>query len=246
MRRREFLGTATAGLLGTVTLTTTAAATGDSYDWRAKPADVTIEYDEPLLRTYQPKFHASAKTRRRSNGVYGYVTRSENRETTICYYWHQLARQDGLPFVSADSHLGDHEPCAVFIDEDAGEVEEIRYSAYHWLQGYQDGETANVTTGATSDPTHANMRVVDRWHQHAHVPEGDGALFSLNDWTAVRDRWINNGFYEHANPVAIENGWKLRELGGWWAEDERDALVARMWYKVGWGGADQSDGIVDR
>jgi len=218
----------------------------DSLEWRAKADKTIIEFDEQYLRNYQPMLRMSSDARQRHKGLYGYVARSEEHETDVLCYWSQLTHQDGLPGVNSDSHLGDHEPIFVFVNDD-GSVDKIVYSAYHWFAGsatFGSG-TTKLKANRASQPTHAVMSVVSPWHNYQFTPEKDGAFVELKSWPEVRSTWIKNGFYKPANAAAIEDPWRMESLDSWWQPNSVDAMVAGAWANVGrtlgWFGADEAD-----
>lgn len=211
-------------------------------DW-SSDIDHDILFDEARLRKYQPALVMSQTTRRRFNGMYGYVAESDEEETFVCCYWGQMTHQDGLPIAQADSHLGDHEPIYVFVDDDSGEVDRVVYSGYHWFAAETTGEEGNLSTIRADKPTHINLRVVDPWHHYSHGDNGDGALVDLESWPGIRDTWRQNGFYEPAQPEAIEDPWTMLERDSWWRDGSTDAWFADLWRRVGLRGGSEADAL---
>lgn len=220
----------------------------DELEWRAKRESTTIAFDEQYLYEYQPMLRLNKVTREQYKGLYGYVARSEEHETDALCYWSQLTHQNGLPGVRADSHLGDHEPIYVFVNSETGGVEEVVYTAYHWFTGsveIGDDPSAALQTEGSDSPTHATFSVVPEWHNYQFNAEQTGALVELKSWPAVRETWVQNGFYEPANVEAIEDPWQIREANSWWEEGSIDAQIAGIWANIGdtlgWYGADKAD-----
>lgn len=218
-----------------------------TLDWRAKPDSVSIAFDEQYLHEHQPMLRMSARAREEHKGLYGYVATSSEQDTDALCYWNQFTHQDGLPSVRADTHLGDHEPIYVFVNSKTGEVEEVVYSDYHWFTGSEsiNSPSDQLATARTQDPTHPVLSVSAKWHNYQYAAGETGAFVELRSWPAVRDTWVQNGFYESADVSAIENPWEIRDLDSWWQRDSFDHRVAGVWARVGrtlgWFGAESDE-----
>lgn len=219
--------------------------TSDDWEIDVESRDIEIYYDEFRLRKYQPKLVMDQDTRRRFKGLFGYVAESENEDTFVCCYWMQKTHQDGLPIINKDSHLGDHEPIYVFVDEDSEDVETIVYTGYHWYASEITPENTLMTSDRAADETHANFEVIDPWHHFSRVPTDGthGAFFELKSWPEHRDSWMDNGFYDPAQPEAIEDPWTMMERDGWWRDGSFDKRMASVWRVLGLRGGDQTDGL---
>lgn len=242
MNRREFVTAAGGAVLGAFTLGVASA----EPDYTAKPSHVTLEFDQSALEDYQPLLVTEQNFRSRFKGMYGYVARSDEYAYDVHCYITQLTHQDGLPGIGADSHLGDHEPLYVYVNGD-GEPELFVYSGYHWFASEIRAGDANLTQDRRSDESHGNFRVIEPWHNYSHSDDIEGTFFDLEDWPAVRDQWVDNGFYSSAAPEAFEDPITMLRRNGWWAEGTLDHRVAQIWAglgrRVGFFGGDRADDI---
>lgn len=213
----------------------------DEIDWVAKPEDAEISFDEYRLRKFQPRFIMTQDARRRSQGLFGYVMESAEHDTFVCCYWHQMTHQEALPMASANSHLGDHEPVYVFVDEDSEEVETVVYTGYHWFAAEISGEDANLSQARAGYPTHVNLRVVDPWNHYTHEPDERGAFVDIESWGSHREAWKRNGFYDPAEVESIENPWTMLDRDGWWADRSINKQMAGVWRRIGIRGGGDAD-----
>lgn len=219
----------------------------DELDWQAKADATTIEFDEQYLYEYQPLLRMEPSTREEHKGMYGYVARSDDHETDALCFWTQLTHQDGLPGVSSDTHLGDHEPIYVFVNSETGVVDEIVYSAYHWFTGSQSitNPSEELQTARAGEPTHPVLSVSEQWHNYSYETDVDGAFVELKSWPEVRDTWLRNEFYAPADVDVIEDPWQIRDSDGWWQPGTVDSWVAGAYSRVGsllgLYGADEAD-----
>ncbi|UTF52747.1 twin-arginine translocation signal domain-containing protein [Natronosalvus rutilus] len=215
----------------------------DVLEWEHKAESTTIEYDEWYLRNYQPQLNMALEERDRMNGMYAYVARSEEENTDVLCYWVYLDREsEADEKIRTGSDLGDHQPIYVFVN-DAGKVEKIVYSAFHWY-------TATITPGPDvlwqdrkDDPAHAAFEMTPHGHFMFNATE-PGDFYELKPWPEVRDVWKNNTFYSRSKPNTIENPWEIGAHDHWWAESF-DTLYDRLYVKLGqwfgWYGADEAD-----
>lgn len=223
--RREVLGTvgtAAAGLTGASALSQPAAATHTD----STPDDVTITYDEDLIREYQPAlvlkgldpepvaFHALHAESSASdlNVVAGFT-----------FYSHQ----SGL--TSADSHLGDHEPIYVFYDATTGAVEYVLYAAYHWFKARAVRDVLQF-----QDPHRPVFRPDVEYH-HYRIYSGDreGELIETKDLTASIDGWLENGLEEELALSQPNNPYDMQGRETWWRhtrENWIDAKWLAFWF----------------
>lgn len=249
--RRDFLrhSGAIAGSAAGVTTSTIAAGDHREGNWRAKPDNVTIEYDEEFLRTYQPRLVTTYSTRQEFIGFFGYTVRGKPYEYDVACYWAELTHQDGLTLFNfvfgPDSHLGDHEPVYVFVDKSTGEVEKVIYSTYHHFPGEITPETGVFVQDRHQDlATHPILRVVPEWHNYsAAVGDRTGTFFTLESWIAVRDSWKENGFYQETADEAIEDPATMQTRDAWWQKNTMDYKFGPLFARLGLRGAEQSDEI---
>lgn len=247
VRRGATVGLAATGLVGAATAP--AAADHEDGEWRAKPRDVTIEYDQPWLEQYEPRLLTDRETRDRFIGLYAYAVRGDGYDYDVACYWAQLTHQDGVSFLGlfeADSHLGDHEPVYVYVEPDTGEIDRVVYSTYHHFPGEVTPSTARVVQDRHPDhDTHVVLRVSNKWHNYSAAIDSDatGAFLGLEDWVSVRDSWLEHGFYEETADEAIEDPETMRTRKAWWDDDTRDYKYGELAHRVGLRGAEQSDEI---
>ncbi|NHX37621.1 MULTISPECIES: hypothetical protein [Halolamina] len=203
MRRREYLQAAGAVAVGSTVFS--ASALAEHFD--AKPDDVTLEYDESVLERYRPELVMPAAAEEKFIGLYGWVTRSEERETNVAVYWASYSHQEGW-LGNLDSHYGDHEPVYVFFDDDG--VTQVIASIYHWIAGRAPGAEIPLV-----DDTHPQLRVIKPWHQYTAAGQ-PGEFFDVDDLTTVFDSWLDNGLEESLAPGSVTNPWTMRSRPDWW------------------------------
>jgi hypothetical protein len=236
MHRRDFLRAA-AGGLGAVALGAPAAAEIDSD---AKPASVTIDYDQDWLERYQPRLRLGYESEQELTGIYGYRATSDQREYDVACYWMRYAVQDAIS--PLDSHQYDHEPIYVSVAGDGG-VRKVVYSGYHHFSAEVSDDEAPLSSGRTNDETHVSMDVVGPWHHYRTGAEGSGIFpRGVRDWTAVRQEWQAYGFYDRTENAAVDNPYVIIEdRNSWWERSTLDYLVGRIFAQIGVRGGDQRD-----
>lgn len=206
--RRTFLRACGAALGGGLLA---QAASADHFD-EYQPSHVTIEYDEDYLTKYQPHLKLSYDTQEKFIGFYGWVASSPERETNCCVYWASYSHQEGW-LGNLDSHYGDHEPVAVEVDKESGDVVRVRGSIYHWLKGEQ------LADAVPMDGTNPQLRVIDPWHQYtAATPEDVTQELAVEDLTGTYSEWLANGLEQDLLPGASTNPWKMRYEGDYWRD----------------------------
>lgn len=251
MRRREFLA-GSAATVGGLMLGMQSATANTSADWRSDNVaqkSLTHTYDEDFLKRYRPVFVAERQVVQRYMGLFGYRIQSPQYDYDYAYYWSQLTHQEGLPFVSADSKIGDHEPLICVVDKSSGELERVVWTNYHHYAGRADAENIQVVADETNIPTHPVFEIDPRWHNYyTSSSENWGrSPFPLRNWLAVRDRWIQNDFYEDTDAGAIEDPEVMDTAPAgdqrekWWADGTWDARAARIWALIGAGGINRAE-----
>lgn len=238
--RRQFLTSAAAGLAGAAAAGTASADHPDS-----QPSDVSLAFDEQYLKDYRPLLvirHLDV----RPQGLYGWVATSAEHETdTLVYsaaYTHQNSGAEPLGIAAPDAHFGDHEWFYVFVDSDTGDVQEVVFSAYHWLAG-------RATSGSIPfyEDTHPKAHVVSPWHQFT-LTQDEGVFVELDDLTEAFEHWLANGMEKDLQPGTVADPWRMKGADGrahWWkntaAGVSTDAVYARLLYHAGLFGADQAE-----
>jgi len=232
--RRAFLATA-AGTLTAAVGTQQAGSQSSDY-WQSDNVaakDITIEYDEQFLKRYRPMFVADIDVARNYLGLYGYKATSPEYNVEYAYYWSQLAVQDGLPLVSKDSHLGDHEPVICAVDPGEQTLERCTWANYHHYAAQASARQLNTVADEDPDqPTHPVFRIDSNWHNYYAAGSDNWTRgdWPLRSWPAVRDEWRANGFYEGTSAAAIEDAQVMDEgRGTWWADGTNDRLFVRAW-----------------
>lgn len=236
MDRRDFLRGAGVGL-GTALFGGRAAGEIKSD---AKPASVTIDYDQSWLERYQPRFRLDFQSEQELTGIYGYRATSEQRAYDVACYWARYAVQDAIS--PLDSHQYDHEPIYVSVNGD-GSVREVVYSGYHHFTAEASGEEAPLSADRDSQETHVSVEVIGPWH-HYRTDSEDTGVFArdLRDWTAVRQEWQAYGFYDKTENAAVDNPYVIIEdRNSWWERSTIDYWGGRIFAQIGVRGGDQRD-----
>jgi hypothetical protein len=198
---------------------------------RESPQYVTVEYDEAIIKQYQPQlvlegvepepiaFHALHATSSEStlNAVYGFT---------------KYPYQEGV--TSADSHLGDHEPIIVWYDDSTGDVVQVDYAADHWFRGSVAPETLQY---ADEDQRRPMFRVDPRYH-HYYVYSGGfpGTQLPVEDLTASLDSWLANGLEESLATSQPYDPYRMLGRESWWKHTTGnwiDASLKALWFNLG-------------
>lgn len=220
----------------------------DRYDV-PPTGDVTLEYDEAFLKKHRPAFVASPTTRSQYRGLYGYKASAEAYDYDVACYWSQLTHQDDetLWGVSTPAvHLGDHEPVYVFVSPETGASEHVVPTVYHHIAiKNDDAENFQFVAHETSEATHPVLRIVDGYHHYNPIESDAWAIenYELKDWTAVEQTWADHDFYKKMYDAAVRNPAVMLERPAWWDDGTLDYFAARQWYRLGRGGADQTEDI---
>ena len=255
--RREYLRTAVKTTVApgaaVATVVGSAGAIEDDYDWSDDGDYIERSDDLDDLRQYMPYLRISPESRRQLIGFFGWKAESPDHDTDAYYYWARYTHQDALAdhftlfdyafgLLSSDAHLWDHEPSIIYVDPETGEVVDATATGYHHYA--LDISDPTLSEGEVDGlETHLNLNVVDPWHHYTHdtaersVDVTNFARFE--SWLEHRDSWIDNGFYENSNSVAIDNPWSFRDdTHSWWDESTRDYRAGRLWHRLGFRGAD--------
>lgn len=218
-----------------------------SQDWSAKPDDADIVWDEYRLRKYQPLLKMDDATRKRFDGLYGYVATSESEETDVLCYWSKVETVESLPGGNdtLGSSIGDHDPIYVFVNSETEEIERIVYSAYNLEAAeVRPDEDDLKQSDRTDSPTHATFTVVTGWHHYRYTPAETGHFTDLKSWPDARSTWLDNNF--GMDTAAVENPWQLASATDWRANDGWVSL-SDIWLDLGqtlgWYGADNIDDL---
>lgn len=231
--RRDVLR-AGAGTVATVAGLGTLAGPAAADHTTRQPAHVTLTYDEARLNRYRPRLVVSDLAVL-PNGLYGWVAQSPEYDTDVMVYWAEYPNQEGV--TDYDSHVGDHEPVYVVVDE-AGDVQEVVYSEWHWL-------AARDRTPAL-DGDHPLLHVVERHHQYEPTTR-QGSLFDIRDLTAYFQPWLDNGLEGSLEPGTVVDPWRMVGTGArphWWRDSFQfgpfnvslKAEQVRLARRLGWNG----------
>jgi len=182
------------------------------------------------------------------DGLYAHRARHPDREHDVACAWLKLSHQDGLPFIRADSHLGDHEPIYVFVDS-SGNVERVVYTAYHHFAGELDGLQLQQSLRENEDgePTHVQLEIINPWHHYLPRTDPSDARVTLvdvegDDEASYLDTWQTRGIFDSTADEAIYDPWSVADRGSWWDESTWDYRVASMyrtisqWFDIGGSG----------
>lgn len=228
--RRDVLragaASATVGTAAAGTLVLSGVVAADHGD--AKPASVTLTYDESYLRQYRPMLDITDVDTANRPTLRGWVAASTDEDTTICVYVCEYAKQEagwmGIRF-DMSSHSGDHEWIYAVVDDTTGEVTEVVYTAYHWFRGRQ----ASPTIYEDSDGPHPVFKVDGTYHHYYPVAdETDATLLdveSLGDYesrSGALYNWLKNGMEVDLRRGAVHNPYLMVGSNGhpdWWSRD---------------------------
>lgn len=229
-RRSLLAGTAAA-------LTAGVTSASAAVDYEAVPDDVTLSYDEAWLAEYQPALVMSTEARQSSNGLFAYRASSNEENVEVAVYWHRLTHQEGLPGVSGDGHLYDHEPAYVFVED--GSISEIAFSGYHHFASRIEEDRLHeyLVENETTEATHVVLEVVDPWHHYnaaraSDTSESERTFVDLEDWTGVESAWRANNVWESTAEEAVYNPYTMRERDTWWDESTLDYRFAQLWRRL--------------
>lgn len=218
--RRGFLksaGTAGAVLVGGAASseTTTAAHTRQIPDY----LHITFPRDE--LRTYQPKLELAAEDAEKFMDTVAWKVSSSEYQYDVLIYFNRYTHQDGAsPYTS---HWGDREPIYLFIN-DRGEIEQDRFSAYHWYAGGGYG----VPTGPDGHPLY---HVVTPHHHHFRISDATGTELTTLEPLGTRDTledpetntafetMLANGLEGALAEGVVTNAEKMLTRPHWWASN---------------------------
>lgn len=229
MKRRDFLrqtGLAASGL-GTVAVATQPAAAQTLSEYRP-PEHVTISFDEARLKTYRPWLDLSA-LEIEPYGLFGQVASSPEYDYDVMVYAARYVMQQGVSPLAPplnDSHFGDTEWFYVFVDE-AGDVAEVVYTAYHWVAKRVVGDGIPLYDG-----THPIAHVVRPWHHYVLAGDITGELVRLRDMTNRQqgfEDWLESGMMENLRPGTVRDPATMRWADSWW-RDGWDATYAQIFH----------------
>jgi hypothetical protein len=215
MRRRTFLKRAGLAAAGVGALAGSAAAQSTASE-RSPPEHVSISYDKDWLEQYVPHLVISQMAREKLIGLYGLkATSTEYTDTAVAVIWASYTHQESAAYAPATGHWGDHEPIAVEVDRETGDITRLRASIYHWIKGEV---TAFPTVEAGKNPL---LKVFDNYHHYtAATDESRARAFEVRDLTEKFDAWLNNGLAESLVDGAVYEPWIMRNEEDWWAPGE--------------------------
>lgn len=216
---------------GVATLSIVGGTASASHAERGAPEEVTVEYDETVIKEYQPSFiledvspdplayHAlhATSTGASINAVYGFV---------------QYPYQEGIS--SQDSHLGDHEPLIVWYDEATGDVERVDFAAYHYFRGTLLAEELEFEDDARRRP---RFRVDPRYH-HYYRPTRDvaGERLEVRNLLDSIPTWLDAGLEEDLAITQPYDPYDMLSRESWWrrtAGNWIDASLKAAWFNLG-------------
>ena len=236
MNRREYLATAGAAALWWPFAS--SSEDGDENQQRFEDFDIEVDYPHDWLQRYRPAFVTNRQTMQRAKALQGHRARHPDREHDVACYWHRLSHQDGLPLIRADEHLGDTEPCYVFVDG-SGNVDRVVYTAYHHFAGVLDGLPLqqSLRERDSDEPTHVQLEIIDPWHHYLPRTDPSEARVTLVDVegdaeASYLDTWQTRGIFDSTADEAIYDPWTVADRGSWWDESTWDYRVASMYRTI--------------
>lgn len=208
---------------------------------RNQEEDVTVEYDESLIREYQPDlvltgvdprpsaFHALHATKDGTslNAVYGFAK-----------YPFQEGRTDH------DSHLGDHEPMIVWYDDATGETERVDYAAFHWFRERARGSNLEYATDARKRPVFAVDP--DYHHYYRTTADAPGELIETRNLLDTIDLWLDEGMEEELALSQPYNPWAMLSRDHWWRDGALgpvDRALMALYFNSGLSGATETSDL---
>lgn len=229
--RRHVVAGLGAAAAGSMTLSGSAAA-----DHRQSvPEYVSLRYDQAEMEAYRPLVidPPRARSDEQAQRWHGWIAESPEYPTTVYVYfmYYQVQRDGGIA-----GHRFDREPVYVFVDNETGDVEEIVYSAYHWLAEH----TASPPTVTEAGEEHPTLRIVAPYNHYVLTREeavdeypveplgtADGQPFSSDDETTF-ETWLATGWEEDLEPGVVTDPARMRTRESWWREG-RETLFTRLW-----------------
>jgi hypothetical protein len=178
------------------------------------------------MKTYRPKL-VTGHLEVRPSKQYAWLATSPEEDDDVYCYWTYYVTQSG--FSARDSHYLDREPVYVFVDE-AGDVREVIYSAYHWLAG----KTHVPNTVTDSDGEHPTFRVAKRYHHYLQTTT-EGVFVELEDLDDQFETWLANGWEDDLAVGAAQNPWIMRRRSSWWKDDTSGGIseqLSRLWLRL--------------
>lgn len=251
--RREILTAAGGVVVGGAGIDTASADSheSDAFD------NVTISYDETLLRRYQPRTVLDPNAVDRFKFTLGYVAESDEYDTTALCYVSRFTHQEGL--TGLDSHLGNTVPQYVFLEEDGQQPVEVVWNGWHWNAAAISGEAAPLSEDRVDgSATHISFESVYPWENLVLADASDGIFLELKDWQDRRSYLIeDNGLYNRGAAKAFEKPWVMgsEAVGGearqgWWSATQAvklgvlpeinvDLVTMQLWELLGARGFDE-------
>lgn len=234
----------TASAAGTIILASGSATASHA---ESQPDHVTITADDTaFLRSYRPYLDLSNVPYSNRPTLYGWKATSNEHETDVAVYVAKYAVQRDV--LQLTSHVGDHEWVYVFVNDD-GTIDQVAYTAYHWLRGY-------VTTPSTfvdDDGPHARLEVAPTYHNYLPTESDSGVLLDVeplgrpDDQSGPFYRWLDNGMEKDLAQGSVHNPWLLDSdgpLSSWWSKEGTSQIniyIVSAWAFAGIAGADNAD-----
>jgi len=198
------------------------------------PDYVTRSYDEELLEKYQPMLDLSEVDQ--TPTLKSYVARSAEHDTTALVYFATYVFQDG--YTIADSHVGDHEPVVLEVDEDAEEIVTAYWDGWHWFVA----ESRAVTSSTDAEGMHPTLEV-DAKHHYYRQTTVEGTELGTEEWSDAEIQ----GMLDNDWPIDIRTltvPWSLSYKTDWWGDDvgnySFEAMSKRIWLALGLRGSDNA------
>jgi hypothetical protein len=232
--------------VGLVSRETSASDAKNTPDHVSDP-----EYDESLLEEHKPRL-LTYDLNVAPSSIHGFVVRSELDESTALTYWVEYPVQlDASGFAS---HIGDHEPFYVFLENEGTTdeyVDRVVYSGYHWLAA----ESSSPPTDTGEDDGRPRAYVFPQYHHYsvgqARNDPRQGDDLPLKDLTSSLFQWLNDDNFHDAlasdwngRGSPAFNPWIMLDKASWWSVDGLSNFeqgLRSAWLFLGIRGAEGAD-----
>lgn len=205
--------------------------------------ELTLTYDESLIRQYQPQFILEGVS---PEPLAFHALHAESNESTLnaVYGFTFYSYQEGGAG-RADSHLGDHEPVIVWYDQSDGSVFRVDYAGYHWFRAAAPADAFQYADDGSS--TRPMLRVEKTYH-HYYIYSGSfpGDQIQTENLLSSIDGWLSNGFDESLALTQPYDPWDILGRESWWRHNSGNlfrAFFKGLWFNLGLSSARQTSDL---
>jgi len=244
--RREFLTTAAATAAAVAVPGLAGAA--EPPEW--SPDHITnVGDDLDQLQQYEPHLDIRWSDQEQLQGIYGWYADSSKYDTRAYYFWCKYIKQDSWadqipllgPLLSRDSHFKDHEPIAIFVDRDSGEVQEVLYSGFHHYAVNLPRSDITLIQQSRDFPTHVSLKVATPHHHlmaqpntTTTVPAHTIRTADFGSFLDEQPEWERNNVFASSHRPAVFDPWQAKKRGYWWANGTWDKRFAELRLLLTW------------